>query len=183
MKFWAILILVFSAFTFVFAGYKTYRVFLHPIKFENEIRTYSKTYDLNASVVASLINTESAYNNNAKSNKNAIGLMQIKLETANYLDEINNRKPVTEKQLFNSKINIRYGCEYLRYLFDKFDDLYTSLAAYNAGETRVRSWLKNPDYSIDGKTLNLIPFKETNNYVKKIKNNIKFYNNIYSYNN
>ena len=172
MKFGAVLILILSALTFVLAGYKTYQVFLHPIKFEDEINFYSKLYDLDASVVASLINVESSYNKNAKSNKNAIGLMQIKLETANYLDEINNRNFITESELFDAEINIMYGCKYLRYLIDKFDDIYTSLAAYNAGETRVRSWLKTTDYSHDGKTLNTIPFKETNNYVKKIKSNI-----------
>jgi len=180
MKLSAVLILIFSAFTFVLAGYKTYQVFLHPIKFENEIKTYSKIYDLDASIVASLINVESSYNSIAMSNKNAIGLMQIKLETANYLDEISDRKLISENELFNTETNIKYGCEYLRYLLNKFDDVYTAIASYNAGETRVRNWLKNTDYSMDKKTLINIQFKETENYIKKIKNNIKFYKKIYS---
>lgn len=179
MKFGAILILIFSAFTFLLAGYKTYQVFTHPIKYETEIKTYSKIYNLDANIVASLINVESSYTPQAKSNKNAIGLMQIKLETANYLDEKNNRNLVAENELFNAETNIKYGCEYLKYLVDKFDDIFTSLAAYNAGETRVRSWLNNLDYSSDKKTLKIIPFEETKNYVKKIKNNLKFYKKIY----
>lgn len=179
MKFGAVLILIFSAFTFSLAGYKTYQAFTHPIKFENEIKTYSKLYNLDAGIVASLINVESSYKENSKSNKGAIGLMQIKLETANYLNELNGKNLITENELFDTKTNIKYGCEYLRYLINKFDDIYTSLAAYNAGETRVRSWLKNGDYSSNGTTLNLIPFEETNNYVKKIKNNLKFYKKIY----
>ena len=180
MKFGAILILIFSSLTFALAGYKTYQVFLHPIKYENEIKTYCQIYNLEPSVVASLINIESSYNENAKSNKNAIGLMQIKLTTANYLDEIYDRKLISESELFNAKKNIKYGCEYLRYLLDKFDKVYTAIASYNAGETRVRSWLKTPDYSIDKITLKNIPFEETKNYVKKIKNNIKFYKKIYN---
>ena len=179
MKFGAIIMLIFSTLTFSLAGYKTYQTFLHPIKFKNEIKTYSQIYDLDARLVASLINVESSYNANAKSNKNAIGLMQIKLETANYLDEINNRIFINESELFNAEINIKYGCEYLRYLVEKFDNIYTSLAAYNAGETRVRSWLKNDDFSNDGITLKSIPYIETKNYVKKIKNNLKFYKKIY----
>lgn len=179
MKFSAMLILIISLFTLGLAGYKTYQVFTHPIKFENEIKTQAKIYNLDASVVASLINVESSYKTKAKSNKNAIGLMQIKLETANYLDELNKRNLATENELFNVDVNIKYGCEYLRYLINKFDDIYTSLAAYNAGETRVRSWLKNDAYSSDGKTLKNIPFNETKNYVKKIKNNLKFYKKIY----
>ena len=65
------------------------------------------------------------------------------------------------------------------YLLDKFLDPTTALAAYNAGETRVRSWLSGGICSLDGKTLNYIPYKETRNYVEKINENIKFYKKIY----
>jgi len=177
---YAIIVLILSIFTLGLAGYKTYQVFLHPIKFENEIELYSNMYNLDASIVASLINVESSYNEKAKSNKDAIGLMQIKLETANYLDEIYDRKLITETELFDIKTNIKYGCEYLKYLVNKFEDIYTSLAAYNAGETRVRSWLKNSEYSADNKTLKLIQIIKKKNYVKKIKNNLKFYKKIYN---
>ena len=106
MKFSAILILIISLLTLGLAGYKTYQVFTHPIKFKNQITTQAKIYNLDASVVASLINVESSYNANDKSNKNAIGLMQIKLETANYLDELNKRNLVTKNELFNIAIKI-----------------------------------------------------------------------------
>ena len=66
-------------------------------------------------------------------------------------------------------------------VINKFEDIYTSLAAYNAGETRVRSWLKSNEFSSDSKTLLNIPYVETKNYVKKIKNNINFYKKIYKY--
>ena len=62
---------------------------------------------------------------------------------------------------------------------DKFEDKYTAIAAYNAGETRVRTWLNDEQYSIDKKTLNYIPYKETANYIKKIKLNEKFYQKVY----
>jgi len=172
-------IIVLTIFSFGFALYKTYQAINHPIKYKDEIIFYAKKYNLDASIIASLINVESSYNKNAKSNKNAIGLMQIKLDTANYLNEINNKKMISEDELFNVETNIKYGCEYLRYLINKFDDIYTSLAAYNAGETNVRNWLNNSEFSTDRKTLKNIPFNETKNYVKKIKNNLKFYKKIY----
>ena len=180
MKFLAFLILIFSAFTFILSGYNIYQVFTHPIKYENEIQTYAKMYDLNEAIVASLINVESSYKTAAKSNKNAVGLMQIKLTTANYLDEINKRENITESKLFDAEINIKYGCEYLRYLLNKFNDINTTLAAYNAGETRVKSWLNNTDFSTDKQTLKLIPYKETDTYILKIKSNLKFYKKIYN---
>lgn len=179
MKHCAVIILLTSCFVFVLSGVKIYQAITHPIKYTNQIETYCKIYNLNPTIVASLINVESSYNSKAKSNKNAIGLMQIKIETANYLDEIYYRNSISESNLFDIETNIKYGCEYLRYLMNKFDDIFTSLAAYNAGETRVRSWLNNPEYSSDKKTLNNIPYLETKNYIKKIKNNIKFYKKIY----
>ena len=68
---------------------------------------------------------------------------------------------------------------YLRYLFNRFDSTYTAIAAYNAGETVVRSWLKDQRYSYDQIDLYNIPYKETANYVEKIKNSQQIYINFY----
>lgn len=180
MKKWAVVLVVAICFTFGLSCYKLFLTATHPIKFKSEIVHFSNTYNLEPSLVASLINVESSFNKNAKSNKDAIGLMQIKLDTANYLNDLNNREHTTESQLFEVEINLKYGCEYLRYLLDKFIDTYTALAAYNAGETRVRSWLKSANYSLDGNTLINIPYNETANYLVKIQNNLKFYKKIFN---
>lgn len=173
-------ILIFSIlFTFVLGGYFFLESITHPIKYQNEIRSLSGKYDLDPILIASLINVESSYDPQAKSNKNAIGLMQIKLSTANYMNELDNTDNIDENDLFSVETNIDYGCRYMRYLLDKFLDPTTALAAYNAGETRVRSWLSGGICSLDGKTLNYIPYKETRNYVEKINENIKFYKRIY----
>lgn len=173
---WVLIFLIF--FTFCFAGYKTFLSITHPIKYQNDIVYYSKEYGLEPAVVASVINIESSYKKNVRSNKNAIGLMQIKLDTANYLNDLYLNPQLTEEELFNPSTNIKYGCMYLRYLLNKFDNIDTTLCAYNAGETRVRNWL-NSNYSIDGKTLNKIPFSETKNYLIKFKSNYKFYKKIF----
>ena len=152
MKIGGYLILTFSCVSFLLGFYKLFDAFTHPIKYENEIIFYSEKYQLSPSCVASIINVESSYNANAKSKKNAIGLMQIKLSTANYLCEIYNKNFLTEEELFSPETNIKFGCLYLKYLLEKFSNLNTALACYNAGETRVRSWLKS-SYSKDGETL------------------------------
>ena len=179
MKIFYALFIALSLLAITLLGLTTYLCLAHPIKYKNEIIFTCEKYNLKPAVVASLINVESGYSYKAKSNKNAIGLMQIKLTTANYLNDLENKEHITENELFVPFTNIEYGCKYLRYLIDKFDDIYTSLAAYNAGETNVRNWLKSAEFSSNGKTLNNIPYTETKNYIKKIKNNLKFYNNIY----
>ena len=179
MKQFTIILLIAIFFTFGLAGYKLFIAYTHPINYKNEIIEISHTYNLEPSIVASLINVESGYKQEAKSRKNAIGLMQIKLDTAIYIAELNNKNKPSETELFSPTINIEYGCMYLQYLNKKFENIYTALAAYNAGETRVRSWLNSTNYSNDGQTLCNIPYTETKNYIIKIKNNLKFYRKIY----
>ena len=177
-----IAIILISSFIFALglSAYKTILAITHPIKYESIIETQAKVFSIPSYIIASVINVESSYDEKAISNKQALGLMQIKLSTAQYvcnyykLDEM-----IEESDLLDAEKNIEYGCRYLRYLINKFDDIYTALSAYNAGETRVRVWLKDKNFSIDGKTLYNIPYKETDNYIKKIKKNIKFYEKIY----
>lgn len=181
MKICVCILIFLSTFTFGLASFKLYESFSHPLKFKEEIISYAKEFNLSPALIASVINIESSFKVNAKSNKDAIGLMQIKLSTANYLNDLNNKPYIDENELFKPKTNIEYGCKYLKYLINKFEDINVTLASYNAGETRVRTWLKSNTYSQDGKTLKFIPFEETRNYVEKINKNYKFYLKIFNY--
>ena len=58
-------------------------------------------------------------------------------------------------------------------LFDKFEITDTVLCAYNAGEGNVARWLKDEKYSKNNLSLDIIPFKETREYVKKVNKNFK----------
>ena len=73
------------------------------------------------------------------------------------------------KSLFESDTNIKIGCKYLSYLFDKFEDETVALASYNAGEGVVMRWLEDSRYSADKKTLKKIPYEETREYVAKVQ--------------
>ena len=179
MKIGVWILIILSVFAFSLSGYNLYLALTHPLKFKDEIVLCSKEFNLSPALVASLIKAESSFNENAKSNKDAIGLMQIKLSTANYLNDLKNENHITEEQLFDAKSNIKYGCEYLNYLTKKFQNVNTVLASYNAGETRVRSWLKSKEYSTDGITLKYIPYEETKNYVEKVNKNLKYYSRIF----
>ncbi len=179
MKIGAWILIFFSYVAFGLSAYNLFQVFTHPLKFKNEIVKYSKDYDVPPELIASVINVESSFRKDAKSNRNAIGLMQIKLSTANYLNDLEDKENLTEDDLFNPKTNIEYGTKYLKYLINKFEQIDTVLASYNAGETRVRSWLSSSEYSTDGISLKYIPYEETRNYVKKINNNLKYYKKLF----
>ena len=146
----------------------------YPIKYRAEIIAYSAENNLNPEIVASLINVESSFNKNAKSNSGAIGLMQILPSTGEFIADMLGEK-FSEEKLYNPTTNIKYGCRYLRYLKDKFKTDKTMLYAYNAGEGSVNLWLKNSAYSYDGVNLDSVPYKITTDYVSKILSGQKYY--------
>ena len=153
-------------------------IFLHPLKYENDIKKVCTKFEISVPLFCSLIDTESGFNPNAKSSAGAVGLTQILPSTAQYICTKNNLD-FSNFDLYNPADNLYLGAMYLNYLFNKFDDTYTALAAYNAGETVVRNWLSNKQYSLDKTTLYNIPYNETKNYVIKIKNNQKIYLKLY----
>ncbi|MEQ8765967.1 MAG: lytic transglycosylase domain-containing protein [Planctomycetota bacterium] len=79
----------------------------------------------------------------ARSHADAIGLMQLRLETAR---EIGASLGVTidgEERLEDPALNLRLGCQYLAGLLRRFEgDLVLALAAYNSGPTRVSGWIE-----------------------------------------
>ena len=54
-----------------------------------------------------------------------------------------------------------------------------ALTAYNAGMGNVDNWIKNGIIKSDGSDIENIPYKETNNYVRKILRDYKFYTQLY----
>ena len=99
-----------------------------------------------ARLVKALIQVESAFQPRARSNKGAMGLMQLMPETARQYQARNPYDPAA---------NIEAGTRHLRSLLDQFE-LPLALAAYNAGEAAVRKFGGIP------------PYDETQAYVSKI---------------
>lgn len=155
--------------------------YFYPLKYENYIVKYSKQYGLDPLLVAAIIKTESNFNPDAKSSKNAYGLMQITDSTADWAAEkmeIQNFKP---DMLYDPETNIKMGCWYLHELSTEFNgNMDVILAAYNGGRGNVQRWLNDYSHSKDGKSLSYIPFRETDKYVKRVNVNYKIYKKLYS---
>ena len=162
---------IFAIFLTIFANFLFYEHF-YPVKYKEEILSASQEFSVKKELIASVINVESNFNANALSNAGAVGLMQIMPSTAKWLcGKLN--EDYDEEKLIEPKYNIRLGTYYLKYLSERFSDLKTALASYNAGPTLVSNWLL--EYSEDGVTLDEIPYSETMQYVKKVERNLKVY--------
>ena len=124
-----------------------------------------------------VIFAESKFLEDAHSGK-AAGLMQITEETASWICcELD--MEYSEEMLYIPETNIEMGSFYLAYLAEKYKNMDTALAAYNAGMGNVAKWLKDKRYSSDGVTLSDIPFGETKRYVQRVNRLKKLYEIIY----
>jgi len=149
-----------------------------PLAYEELIFYYSEARDLDPCLVMGLIHAESSFRSQVVSPVGARGLMQIMPNTAEWLAE---RKGIDfdADYLFDPAYNIRMGTYYLRLLLNMFEVRDTALAAYNAGMGNVSSWLEDPRYSYDGRTLHTIPFSETRAYVERVNRYSEVYREIY----
>ncbi|MCL2103190.1 MAG: lytic transglycosylase domain-containing protein, partial [Syntrophorhabdaceae bacterium] len=130
---------------------------------------------LEPELVCALIRAESRFKADAVSRAGASGLMQIMEDTAYWLAPRAGLDDFDYAQILDPETNIRLGTYYLSILIEHFGDIEVALCAYNAGRGNVASWLDNPEYSSDGKTLDAIPYAETREYVQKVMDNEKIY--------
>ncbi len=121
----------------------------------------------------SVIRQESAFDQNAKSPSGAIGLMQIQFATARNFEKI------SKKQLYDPKVNIRIGLKYFSRLLHSTGKIEMALAAYNAGPGRLKQWKRR--YSTENRLLfiDLLPLRETRDYVSSIARNYYWYLKLY----
>lgn len=154
--------------------------YMYPYKHKDVIEKYSKEYDLDPYFVLAIIKTESKFKSDARSQKNAIGLMQITEDTGKWIAEKMDLTDYTTDKLYEEEYNIKMGCWYLNNLREEFSDTDLVIAAYNAGRGRVSEWLLNSEYSSDGKKLSYIPYAETKSYVDKVNANYKMYERLYN---
>ncbi len=152
---------------------------VYPLEHRDIIESCSKQYSLDPYFVMAVISAESGFDQNAKSHKGAMGLMQLTEKTAKWCIE-HFELDVDIKDIYKPEVNILIGCAYLDYLQNVFDfETQTAIAAYNAGQGNVKNWLIDRRYSDDGKTLKVIPFDETKHYVKKVTKRYKNYKKLY----
>ncbi|KEI04248.1 lytic transglycosylase [Clostridium botulinum] len=154
---------------------------LYPIKYKDYIMKYSEEYNLNPYLVSAVIKAESNFEKNAKSNKGAIGLMQLTPSTAKWAAKEMKVKNFKVDMLYNEEFNIKMGCWYIDNLKQEFNNnIKLVLAAYNGGRGNVKKWLNNKQNSKNGIDLNYIPFKETDKYVKKVDVSQKIFEFLYT---
>jgi len=152
---------------------------LFPKPFWGDLKKYSSSNALDPYLVASLIRQESAFNPNAVSRANAVGLMQLLPKVGKSVAKQEKLKKFNPQQLFTPSVNMQLGTRYFRIMVDKFDSFEYALAAYNAGSDRVQDWMGQGKYRDPQEFVESIPFTETREYVQNIMRNANVYRQLY----
>ena len=136
---------------------------------------------VDAFLVAGLIREESLYDSRALSPVGAMGLMQLMPKTANRVARRLGLGSVDREDLFDGALNVRLGAYHVGELLDAYQgNQIHAIAAYNAGHKVVRRWIdkfgdRDPDEFVE-----LISYKETRRYVKRVITSYRIYRYLYS---
>jgi len=152
---------------------------LFPKPYWPDLKRFSSANGLDPYLVASLIRQESEFNPNAVSNKNALGLMQLLPNVGKGVAKQLKLKHFSPPQLFTPAINLQLGTRYFRSMVDQFGGFEYALAAYNAGDDRVRDWQSAGKYRDIQDFVESIPFTQTREYVQAIMRNANVYRQLY----
>jgi soluble lytic murein transglycosylase len=150
---------------------------MYPIKYSEYVDKASEDYNLDRALIYAVIHTESHFDEDAESAAGAKGLMQLMPESFEWIQSLKGES-LDSDSIMEPKVNIDYGSYLLKYFLDRYGDKNAAIAAYNAGFV-VSDWLENSEYSSDGKTLDIIPYPETEKYVEKVLKAEEMYNKLY----
>jgi len=127
-------------------------------------------------LVAAIIREESQYDEKAVSRAGAIGLMQVMPATANNVAKRIGFPAVVRDDLFDQETNIRIGVRYVEQLLDQFSgNLVYTIASYNAGPIVVGKWIAEHRNKSQDEFVELIPYQETRQYVKRVLRSYREY--------
>ncbi len=82
--------------------------------------------------------------------------------------------------LYQPATNLQLGARYIRSLLDQWNGRWEqTLAAYNAGPSRVKEWMSWGNYREPSEFVESIPFTETREYVQAVMRNAAVYREVY----
>lgn len=140
---------------------------LNGFSYYKDIIIISNQVGVEASLVQAICRVESSFKKDAISPKGAIGLMQLMPNTARWICE-NYNINYQDNMILEPNFNLLIGCMYLKCLLSKYP-LEWAICAYNAGQGNVDHWISNGISPSD------VPYKETNDYLKKVLHYKKMY--------
>jgi hypothetical protein len=135
-----------------------------PLRWQSALIAAAREAGVDPWLVAAVARQESTFSAHARSPRGAIGVLQLVPRTAREQARVlgMDRSP----DLQNPEVNLRLGAHELARLRRRFGALEPALAAYNAGESRVRKWWRR--WPEPHRFTEEVPIPETYNYVRRV---------------
>ena len=163
-----------------FLGLRQYYRAAYPRGYQPIVEQEAAASGLDPALVYAVIRSESGFAPAAQSPVDARGLMQLTPDTFQWVRyRLGEEGGVPSEVLYQPEENVRYGCANLGLLLREFGGEAEALAAYHAGRGSVSRWLEDSRYSRDGESLDVIPYGDTNRYVKKVLETREVYHRLY----
>lgn len=160
------------------AAYEKLQNTMYPQKYSQLVSQYANEFNIEENIIYTVIHTESGFDSDARSNVNAIGLMQITQETFDWIkSKIARDEDLVFEDLFKPEVAIRFGTYYMaKCMYRYSNDLSTAAAAYHSGWGTVDKLLTNSKAMV----LTEFPYNNMNRYVSKITKCYDKYKELYS---
>lgn len=142
---------------------------LYPHAFSQSVIAEARKNKISPDLVWALMNIESAFNPDSVSHADAYGLLQIIPMTGYKIAEALEDPDFGPYDLIRPEHSIQMGTWYFAQILHKFQgDAALSMASYNGGPHQVARWLTAYGGKVERDAfIELIPYNEARNYVKK----------------
>ena len=161
---------------------KKYLKYYYPYHYQEAINKAIKKKKIKAdrNIVFSLVREESRFDRLALSPSHAMGLFQIIPPTGKYIKK--KLKYKTDDTIYNVYVNSLFGIYYFNSWLkeNNIENMIYALCSYNAGYKRLAKWKESSKYKEDYPEIfiELIPYNETRNYVKKVLTSYYLYSQM-----
>jgi soluble lytic murein transglycosylase len=154
---------------------------LYPAPYNNALLEYAPPRGVDPRFILSIMRQESRFRPEAKSNAAARGLLQFISSTANSTAAQLNLKDFRQDDLYNPRMAVLFGSQYMGNLFRQFPDMPQAVAAsYNGGEDNVARWVARAHSSDPDRYTLEIGFAQSKDYVYKVLPNYWVYQMLYT---
>jgi soluble lytic murein transglycosylase len=154
---------------------------IFPLLYEAPLVASSLEERVEPALTAALIRQESLFDSMATSRAGARGLMQIMPSVGREMARSRRRPGWHADSLYQPRVNLEFGTSHLAWALGRYGGLERTLAAYNAGGSRVGRWARFPGSDDPEVFVEWIPFPETRTYVRTVLRNFEFYRGLYDW--
>jgi soluble lytic murein transglycosylase len=154
---------------------------LYPAPYSSALLEYAPPRGVDPRFILSIMRQESRFRPEAKSNAAARGLLQFISSTANSTASQLNLKDFRQDDLYNPRMAVLFGSQYMGNLFRQFPDMPQAVAAsYNGGEDNVARWVARAHSNDPDRYTLEIGFAQSKDYVYKVLPNYWVYQMLYT---